>query len=117
MYSILLFWNYTVIMRILNQMKLKIKSKLSTSFNIFNEYFLLSKINRKFKSTEVYYMQSTVLRASYTHEFLLTDKIYQKSFVNLNRFCKQSHPLLMQVVYTKKLYHTMILANASWMLM
>ena len=105
MYSILLFWNYTVILRIFIQMKLKIKSNLSTSFNIFNEYLLLSKINRKFKSTEVYYMQSTVLRASYTHEFLLTDKIYQKSFVNLNRFCKQSHPLLMQVVYTKKLYH------------
>ena len=35
MFSILLFWNYTVILRILT--KLKLKSKLSTGFNIFNE--------------------------------------------------------------------------------
>ena len=51
MYSILLFWNYTVIWEFLT--KLKIKSKLSTSFNIFNEYFLLSKIKRLFKSTKL----------------------------------------------------------------
>ena len=42
MYSILLFWNYTVILRMFNQME----NKVSTGFNIVNEYFLLSKINR-----------------------------------------------------------------------
>ena len=62
MHSILLFWNYTVILRIFNQ----IENKVQTVFTSFNILMNTSYCQRLTDSSKVqkYDMQSTILRTS-----------------------------------------------------
>ena len=62
MHSILLFWNYTVILRIFNQ----IENKVQTVFTSFNILMNTSYCQRLTDGSKVqkYDMQSTILRTS-----------------------------------------------------